>query len=125
MKAMRTVLLFVGLTALAALSGCVVAAGPTVYVPAPAPVCPVGYYWSAGYGCVPVPAGVVVPPDAVYTTVNTSYLNLRSCPSTKCSVLDSITLGEQVQVVGTQGSWTHVYVPARGIEGWVSSNYLN
>jgi uncharacterized protein YgiM (DUF1202 family) len=124
MKAMRTVCLFIGLAALAALSGCVVTAGPTVYVPQPAPVCPEGYYWSPGYGCVPA-VGVVVQPGAVYALVNTEYLSLRSCPTTKCSILASLNVGEQVQVLGNQGGWTHVYVPSRGMEGWVASRYLD
>lgn len=125
MKAMRTIWLFVGLTVLAALSGCVIAAGPTVYVPQPTPVCPEGYYWSPGYGCVPLPVGVVVPPDAVFAVVNRQYLSLRACPTTKCGIQASLNVGEQVQVLNHQGGWTHVYVPGRGMEGWVATKYLN
>lgn len=123
MKAMRSVCLLVGFSALVALSGCVVAAGPTVYVPSPPPVCPDGYYWSPGYGCVPAP--VMVAPSVVYAQVNTQYLSLRSCPTTKCGILASLDLGEQVQVLYHQGGWTHVFVPTRGLEGWVATKYID
>ena len=56
MKALRGFGLFCCFALLLVVSGCVVAAGPTVYVPAPPPACPDGYYWSSGYGCVPLPA---------------------------------------------------------------------
>ena len=125
MKALRGFGLFCCFALLLVVSGCVVAAGPTVYVPAPPPACPDGYYWSSGYGCVPLPAGIVVAPDAAYAVVNINYLSLRSCPTTKCGILASLELGEQVQVLGQEGGWTHVWAYARGQDGWVASKYLN
>lgn len=109
----------------AALSGCVVAAGPAVYYPSSPPPCPPGYYWSPGYGCVAMPPSVVVPPDAVYAVVNTEGLSLRSCPTTKCGIITSLNQGEQVQVLGNEGGWTHVWAFTRGQEGWVASRYLD
>ena len=117
----RTLLLLAGLAA--ALSGCTVTAGPMVYLPPPA--CPEGYYYASGYGCVPLPTGVIVPPDAVYASVNTQGLSLRGCASTKCDIINSLNLGEQVQVLGHEGSWTHVWAVARSQEGWVASRYLD
>jgi uncharacterized protein YgiM (DUF1202 family) len=125
MKALRPLSLFLGLSALLAVSGCVVVAGPAVYVP-PEPTCPPGYYWSPGYGCVAATGGVVVaPPSATYAVVNTEGLSLRSCPSTKCGIMASLGLGEQVQVLGYEGGWTHVWAYGRNLDGWVSSRYLN
>jgi len=126
MKALRGFGLLCCFATLLVVSGCVVAAGPTVYLPAPPPpACPDGYYWSSGYGCLPLPVGVVVPADAAYAVVNTNYLSLRSCPTTKCGIVASLDLGEQVQVLGQEGRWTHVWAYTRGQEGWVASKYLN
>ncbi len=125
MKTARGLALMVGLALVAALSGCTVAAGPAVYYPAPPPACPEGYYWSPGYGCVAMPPAVVVPPDAVYAVVNTNGLSLRSCPTTKCGIIDSLLVGEQVQVLSHKGAWTQVWAFSRGLEGWVASRYLD
>jgi uncharacterized protein YgiM (DUF1202 family) len=121
MKTFWNLLALFGLAA--ALSGCTVTAAPMVYVPPPA--CPEGYYYASGYGCLPLPAGVVVPADAVYAAVATQGLSLRSCGSTRCDIINSLNLGEQVQVLSHQGDWTHVWAFTRGQEGWVASRYLN
>jgi uncharacterized protein YgiM (DUF1202 family) len=123
MKALRGLWLLLGLTVLAAVSGCVVTAGPTVYIPPPA--CPEGYYYAAGYGCLPVPGGVVIPADGIFAVVNTDGLSLRTCGSTKCGIINSLAAGEQVQVLGQEGGWTHVWAYTRGQEGWVSTKFLN
>lgn len=52
-------------------------------------------------------------------------MSLRSCPSTKCDILDSLYAGEQVQVLGAEGNWTHVWAYGRGKVGWVATKYLN
>lgn len=121
MKALWTLLLFAGLAA--ALTGCTITAAPMVYVPPPA--CPEGYYYASGYGCLPTPPGVVLPADAVYATVGIQGLNLRSCGSMQCAVINSLNQGEQVQVLSHEGDWTHVWAFSRGQEGWVGSRYLN
>lgn len=126
MKTLRGLWLLLVLTALATASGCTVAAGPAVYYPRPAPApCPPGYYWAHNYGCMPLPVGVTVPPGTTYAVVNTTGLNLRSCPGTKCGVIDSLNAGEQVQVLGYEGGWTHVWAFTREKEGWVGSRYLD
>jgi len=126
MKAMRGLWLLLGLAAFLTVSGCTIAAGPAVYYPAtPRPPCPEGYYWSPGYGCLPVPVGVVVPPDATYAVVRTDGLSLRSCPTTKCGIMASLNSGEQVQVLAHEGNWTHVWAFTRGLDGWVASKHLN
>uniref|UniRef100_I2Q1Z5 SH3 domain-containing protein n=1 Tax=Desulfovibrio sp. U5L TaxID=596152 RepID=I2Q1Z5_9BACT len=125
MKAVRGSWLWLGLATLLAVSGCTIAAGPAYYPPAGPPPCPAGYYWSPGYGCVPLPVGVVVPPDAVYAVVSTDGLSLRSCPGTKCGIINSLNAGEQVQVLGHEGGWTHVWAFTRGQEGWVGSKHLD
>ncbi|KHK01588.1 SH3 domain-containing protein [Desulfovibrio sp. TomC] len=123
MNTIRGLFLLLGFSALLAISGCVVTAGPMVYVPPPA--CPEGYYYASGYGCIPLPAGVVVPADGVFAVVNTDGLSLRSCGSTKCAIINSLSAGEQVQVLGQEGGWTHVWAYTRGQDGWVSTRYLN
>ena len=123
MKVMRGLWLLLGLAALFTVSGCVVAAGPMVYVPPPA--CPEGYYYSPDYGCVPASVPMVVPGGGVFAVVNIDGLSLRSCGSTKCGILDSLGAGEQVQVLGQEGNWTHVWAYTRNQEGWVATKYLN
>lgn len=115
---------------LAAVPGCVVYVPQARYAPAPPPAvvtplpCPPGYGWSPGYGCVPVP---VTPPAyvPVVTRVGSATLNLRACPGASCAVAAVLAQGEEVQVLGYDAGWTRVYVPARGIEGWVSGRYLS
>lgn len=126
MKKLRSLSLACSLLALLTVSGCVVVAGPYYVPPAPPAPCPSGYYWSPGYGCLPLSPGVVVvAPDATYAAANIDGLSLRSCPTTKCGIVASLSLGEQVQVLGYEGRWTHVWVYARGLDGWVASKYLN
>jgi uncharacterized protein YgiM (DUF1202 family) len=124
MKILRGMWLLLGVLAmLSMISGCTVTAGPMIYVPPPA--CPEGFYYAAGYGCLPLPTGVVLPPDAVFAVVNTEGLSLRSCGSTRCDILNSLSAGEQVQVLGHEGGWTRVWAFTRGQEGWVASRYLD
>jgi hypothetical protein len=125
MKSLRGLCLFLGLVVLT-VTGCTVTAGPPVYLSGPRPVaCPPGYAWSPDYGCMPLTAGVVLPADATYATTRIDYLSLRSCPTTKCGILASLRLGEQVQVINHEEGWTHVWAYSRGLEGWVASKYLN
>ncbi|MFP5257617.1 MAG: SH3 domain-containing protein [Acidobacteriota bacterium] len=123
MKAMRGLCLLLGLAALFAASGCTVSAGPAVYVPPPA--CPEGYYYSPGYGCVPAAGPIAVPGGPVYAVVNTDGLSLRACGSMKCGIINSLNAGEQVQVLGQEDGWTHVWAFTRNQEGWVATRFLN
>jgi len=114
MKSIWAYCLVLGVATLLAVTGCVVTTAP----PPPQP-CAEGFYWSPGYGCVPIPV------NAAYAIVNINGLSLRTCPSTKCSILNSLYVGEQVQILGVEGGWTHVWAYGRGQVGWVATKYLN
>lgn len=55
-----------------------------------------------------------------YTTTN---INVRSGPGTSYSAVDVLPAGARVEIDSCRGSWCLVY--NRGIEGWVSANYLD
>lgn len=80
-------------------------------------------------GCMvkvdPPPRSVVVvrDPYAPVRTVNAS-VNLRTCPSTKCSVIMTLRKGDNVRVLGYNGGWANVVVIGPETEGWMDSNYL-
>jgi len=114
MKSLRAMCLVLGVATLLAVSGCVISTPP----PPPQP-CAEGFYWSPGYGCLAIPVA------APYAVVNINGLALRSCPSTKCTMLNSLYAGEQVQVLGAQSGWTQVWAYGRGQVGWVATKYLN
>jgi uncharacterized protein YgiM (DUF1202 family) len=85
---------------------------------------------SAGLaGCMvsvdPPPRSVVVvrDPYAPVRTVSAS-VNLRTCPSTSCGVIMTLRKGDNVRVIGRDGSWVNVVVIGPETEGWMSSNYL-
>ena len=63
------------------------------------------------------------------TATATDNVNIRSEASTNGSVLGTLYPGQQVDVISTEGDWTHVKFtdPATGstAEGYVSSSYLN
>jgi|GEM_PF-1254771 len=124
--------LLVILYVMSVLPGCVAYMPASRYAPPPQPPvaisplpCPDGYGWSPGYGCVPVPA----PPPPVYlpviTRVRSATLNLRACPGTSCAAIAALVQGEEVQVLGYGDGWTRVYVPSRGMEGFVSGRHLS
>lgn len=112
MKSLQALCLVCGVALLLMLAGCH-ESGPMEPQP-----CAEGFYWSPGYGCVAFPV------YAAYATVNTNGLSLRSCPSTKCAILNSLSQGEQVQVLGVEGGWTHVWAYTRGQVGWMATKYL-
>ncbi len=80
-------------------------------------------------GCMvsvdPPPRSVVVvrDPYAPVRTVSAS-VNLRTCPSTGCAVIMTLRKGDNVRVLGRDGSWVNVVVIGPETEGWMSSNYL-
>ncbi len=53
----------------------------------------------------------------------TGNVNVRSGPGTGYGVIDVLRRGEQVDVQQCRGSWC--FVERRGVDGWVSSSYLN
>lgn len=57
---------------------------------------------------------------SAYTTTN---INVRSGPGTSYSAVDVLAAGTRVEIDRCSGSWCLVY--NRGVEGWVSANYLD
>jgi uncharacterized protein YraI len=66
--------------------------------------------------------GAVAPALAVsaYATTN---VNVRSCGSTSCGVVDVLRRGERVDVDYCDGEWCAV--DKRGADGYVNANYLS
>jgi uncharacterized protein YraI len=62
-------------------------------------------------------------PALAVSAVATSNVNVRSCGSTDCRVVDVLRSGERVEIDYCQGSWCAV--SKRGLDGWVSANYLS
>ncbi|WP_166418235.1 SH3 domain-containing protein [Cochlodiniinecator piscidefendens] len=52
-------------------------------------------------------------------------VNMRSGPSTQNRVVDSLTRGEAVNVIGFNGNWAHLQVLSNGQEGYMSRRYLS
>jgi len=53
----------------------------------------------------------------------TSPLNVRTGPGTSYRVIDTLRRGERVEIEHCRGSWCAV--SKRGVDGWVSANYLS
>jgi uncharacterized protein YraI len=66
--------------------------------------------------------GSVLPALAVDAFAATN-LNVRSCGSTDCRVVDVLRRGERVDVQYCQYSWCAI--EKRGRDGWVNANYLS
>ncbi|MCA1223748.1 SH3 domain-containing protein [Streptomyces sp. 8L] len=58
---------------------------------------------------------------------NTSGVNIRSGPSTSCTVLGSGYPGQSVTLrcSASSGDWAYVTDKTTGITGWVDGDYLN
>ena len=63
------------------------------------------------------------------TATATDGVNIRSEASTNGAVLGTLYPGQEVNIVSSEGEWTHITFtdPSTGaeIEGYVSSSYLN
>lgn len=57
-----------------------------------------------------------------YNTVTAALLNVRSGPGTNYQVIDQLSRGEKVAVLGNSGVWLRV-VLQDGRTGWLSGNY--
>ncbi|WP_176630852.1 SH3 domain-containing protein [Desulfolutivibrio sulfoxidireducens] len=66
---------------------------------------------------------VVRDPYAPVRSVRSS-VNLRTCPTTRCGVIMTLRPGDNVRVLGYDGSWANVVVIGPEVEGWMSGNYL-
>jgi hypothetical protein len=103
------------------------------------PVCPPGYFWSAG-ACRPVPPPpaytpppvyvpppVVVPPpvyDPSFKQVARAYVTLRTCPGEGCPPVTTLSRGTPVRVLSYEGPFALVRVPDSPYEGWVRLRHL-
>lgn len=117
--------LVTALVALAALAGPALAQ----------PICPPGYFWSAG-ACrpVPPPPPAYVPPPPVYVPppayapdirqVRRAYVTLRSCPGDGCPPVTTLSRGTPVRILNYEGPFVLVRVPDSPYEGWVHQRAL-
>lgn len=62
-------------------------------------------------------AALAVPGEA------SASVNVRTCGSVRCGVVDQLYPGESVDIAQCQGGWC--YVRHNGPDGWVSANYLD
>jgi uncharacterized protein YraI len=60
--------------------------------------------------------------SAAWTTKVYAELNIRSGPSTRYAVIDSISYGDRVRVHGCKRSWCRVSY--HGTRGWASRRFL-
>ena len=71
-------------------------------------------------------SGTASKPVSGGTAVATDGVNVRSEGSTNGAVLGTLYPGQEVNVVGSEGGWTHINFSSNGstIDGYVSSQYL-
>lgn len=62
-------------------------------------------------------------PAAAVTAFATSPLNVRTCGSTDCRIVDTLRRGEPVDVRYCEGVWCAI--EKAGPDGWVNANYLS
>jgi len=63
-------------------------------------------------------------PKPVVLHVVSNKVNLRECPSVKCTVIAVLKQGDEVIRLGQEKDWTHVRVKATDREGWVASTLV-
>jgi len=68
--------------------------------------------------------GQATPPAVIGEryTVSNQALNMRSAPSTQATVLTKLTAGDEVVLLGVEGTWWQVTYA--GMQGYVASQYL-
>jgi hypothetical protein len=76
---------------------------------------------SIGVAAAIILAGAL--PAAAATAYATTNVNVRSCGSTDCRVVDVLHRGERVEVDYCRGAWCAV--EKRGRDGFVNANYLS
>lgn len=59
-----------------------------------------------------------------HASVTARALNMRSCPSLKCSVLTVLPKGQHLRVLELGEGWTKVLLEERGLKGWVYERYI-
>ncbi|MFW5734502.1 MAG: SH3 domain-containing protein [Oceanidesulfovibrio sp.] len=86
--------------------------------------CPPGTAWFKGR-CRPVfPESSTPSTQGRMMEVTASTLNMRSCPSLRCGVVDVLHNGAVVEVLGNDSGFSRITVPGTGETGWVSDRYL-
>ncbi len=51
-------------------------------------------------------------------------LNLRSCPTTSCTIVQVLKKGDIVLSTGDRKGWSKVETAQGGVRGWVATRYL-
>lgn len=76
-------------------------------------------------GCAGRSQSVAPADPATVYRVSGPLVNLLSCPSLTCSVVEDLTLGQQVAVTAAYpGGWVAVRAMASGREGFVLRQFL-
>ena len=76
---------------------------------------------SLGLAAAILAAGIA--PALAITAFATTNVNVRSCGSTSCRVIDVLYRDDPVDVLFCKGTWCKVEKP--GPDGWVSAAYLS
>ena len=63
-------------------------------------------------------------PKPVVLHVVSNKVNLRECPSVKCTVVAVLKQGDKVIKLGQEKDWVNVRVKATNREGWVASTLV-
>jgi hypothetical protein len=101
--------------------------------PAPAPIFTLSALPSLGGDRVvadaPLPAAEAPAPaadGAEVWYVTASSVNVREAPSTEAGVVDRLSSGEAVTVVGQpDGEWVQIVIEGDGIQGYVAARFLS
>ena len=83
-----------------------------------------GGYNPDPYYPTPEPAPSYGTNATVVTRYAGSVVNLREGPGTWYAVASGVKGGTSVSVLGQEGGWYKIYVPAKGRTGWISASYI-
>ena len=60
----------------------------------------------------------------VTTKYENSTVNVRYGAGTQYAVAASVKRGTRLSVLATSGNWYQVYIPSKGVTGWISKSYV-
>ena len=69
----------------------------------------------------PAPETVITPPEMV--SVIGSVVNIRSGPGMKNKVIATVRMGDELELLGENGSWCNVRLSS-GAEGWIYKKFV-
>ncbi len=69
----------------------------------------------------PAPESVITPPEMV--SVIGSTVNIRSGPGMKNKVITTVRMGDELELLGENGSWCNVRLSS-GEEGWIYKKFV-